>query len=52
MSKLKKIKDIDNFKPRIETIYESQKSLRQQALEIAQNTPEEIKKPIKYDLKR
>lgn len=52
MSKLKKIKDIDNYKPRFESIYETQKNLRQQALETAKNTSEEIKKPVKFDLKR
>ena len=52
MSKLKKLKDIYNFKQRLESIYESQNNLRKKALETAKNTPEEIKKHVKFDLKR
>lgn len=51
MARLKKIKDIDTFKPKLESVYQSQKSNREKALEVAKNTPEELKKPIKYLLK-
>ena len=52
MSKLRKIKEIESFKPRLETIYQERKNEVQKALEVAKNTSEEIKKPTKYDLKR
>lgn len=52
MSKIKKVKDIDNYTPRLESIYESQKSKREQAIKVAKSVPDEIKKPTKYDLKR
>lgn len=52
MSKLKKLKDIDNYKPRVESVYEAVKNIREQALEVAKNTPDEIKnKRTKYLLK-
>ena len=52
MSKLRKLKEIESFKPRLETIYQKCKAEREKALEVSKNTPEEIKKPTKYDLKR
>ena len=52
MSKLKKLKKIDTFKPRLETIYETQNEQREQAIEVAKNCPDEIKnKNIRYLLK-
>ena len=52
MSKLKKLKDIDKYSPRVESVYESVKNNREQALEVAKNTPDEIKnKKIRYLLK-
>jgi GTPase SAR1 family protein len=52
MSKLSKRKTIVLVGNRIDTTYERQKNNREQAIEIANNTPDEIKKPTKYDLKR
>ena len=52
MSKLSKRKTIVLVGNRIDTTYERQKNNREQAIQIANNTPDEIKKPTKYDLKR
>jgi hypothetical protein len=52
MSKLSKRKTIVTVGKRIPTAYEIQKDSRLKAIEVANNTPEEIKKPTKYDLKR
>jgi hypothetical protein len=51
MSKLSKRKTIVTVGKRIATAYEIQKDSRSKAIEVANNTPEEIKKPTKYDLK-
>ena len=51
MSKLSKRKTIVTVGKRIPTAYEIQKDNRLKAIEVANNTPEEIKKPTKYDLK-
>ncbi len=52
MSKLSKRKTIVLVGNRIDTTYERQKNNREQAIQIANNTPDEIKQPTKYDLKR
>jgi hypothetical protein len=53
MAKLRKVKEIETFKPKLESRYEQTKSNREKALEVANNTPDEIKnKKIKYDLRR
>ena len=52
MSKLSKRKTIVLVGNRIDTTYERQKNNRDQAIEIAKNTPDKIKQPTKYDLKR
>ena len=52
MSKLKKLKDIDNYKPRVESVYESVKNNREQALEVARNCDPKLKEVTKFDLKR
>lgn len=49
MSKLTKRKRDFNYCP---SIYEQNLENRKLALKTAEQTPEEIKKPIKYDLKR
>lgn len=49
MSKLTKRKRDFN---RCQTLFEVNNENRQRAIKVAENTPEEIKKPIKYDLKR
>jgi hypothetical protein len=51
MGKLSKRKTIVTVGKRIPTAYEIQKDNRLKAIEVANNTPEEIKKPTKYDLK-
>jgi len=51
MGKLSKLKTIVTVGKRIPTAYEIQKDNRLKAIEVANNTPEEIKKPTKYDLK-
>jgi hypothetical protein len=52
MSKLSKRKTIVTVGKRIPTAYEIQKDSRLKAIEVANNTPDEIKQPTKYDLKR
>ena len=52
MSKLQKRKTIVEVGKRCPTTYELTKNNREQAIKAAKNTPEEIKKPTKYDLKR
>ncbi len=52
MGKHKPRKTIVAVGKRIPTAYEIQKDNRIKAIEVAENTPEEIKKPTKYDLKR
>lgn len=52
MGKQKPRKTILAVGKRIPTNYEIQKDNRLKAIEVAENTPEEIKKPTKYDLKR
>lgn len=52
MSKLTKIKEIDAYKPRLESIYEKQKNDREQAILNAKNCDPKLKKVVKYDLKR
>jgi hypothetical protein len=51
MAKLRKLKEIENYKP-IHTVYENQKSNREKALETANNCDPKLKEPTKYDLKR
>jgi hypothetical protein len=51
MSKLSKRKTIVAVGKIIPTYYEIQKDSRLKAIEVANNTPDEIKKPTKYDLK-
>jgi hypothetical protein len=51
MAKLKKLKEIESYKP-IHTVYEQEKSNRDKAIETAKNTPDKIKnKKIRYLLK-
>jgi hypothetical protein len=52
MSKLSKRKTIVAVGKRLPTNYEIQKDNRLKAIEVAESTPDEIKKPTKYDLKR
>ena len=51
MKKSSKRKTIVVVGKRLPTAYEIQKDSRLKAIEVAENTPEEIKKPTKYDLK-
>jgi len=52
MSKLRKLKDIDSYKPRVESLYERQKNNREQALFNAENCDPKLKVVTKFDLKR
>jgi hypothetical protein len=52
MGKQKPRKTIVAVGKRLPTNYEIQKDNRQKAIQVAENTPDEIKKPTKYDLKR
>lgn len=52
MSKLTKIKEIDAYKPRLESIYEKQKNDREKAILNANNCDPKLKEVKRYDLKR
>ena len=52
MSKLRKLKDIETFKPRLETIYQERKTEREKAIETANNCDPKLKEVKRYDLKR